>query len=31
LGQFAKMMEELRPYIELWKASRRREFAAAAR
>jgi len=30
LGQFAKMMEELWPYIELWKASRRREFAAAA-
>jgi len=30
LGQFAKMMEELRPYIELWKASRRRELAAAA-
>src|SRR5215469_616190 len=29
LGQFAKMMEELRPYIELWKASRRRELAAA--
>ena len=30
LGQFAKMMEELQPYIELWKASRRKELAAAA-
>src|ERR1700722_8275125 len=30
LPQFAKMMEELKPYIELWKASRRNEFASAA-
>ena len=31
LGQFAKMMEELQPYIELWKASRGKELAAATR
>jgi 3-deoxy-7-phosphoheptulonate synthase len=31
LGQFAKMMEELQPYIELWKASRSKELAAATR
>src|ERR1700751_3885440 len=30
LGQFARMMEELKPYIELWKASRSKELAAAA-
>src|SRR5246500_2671370 len=30
LAQFAKMMEELKPYIELWKASRSKELAAAA-
>jgi 3-deoxy-7-phosphoheptulonate synthase len=31
LGQFARMMEELQPYIELWKASRSKDLAAAAR
>jgi 3-deoxy-7-phosphoheptulonate synthase len=31
LGQFARMMEELKPYIELWKVGRSREVAAAAR
>ena len=31
LGQFAKMMEELQPYIELWKASRGKELASATR
>ena len=31
LGQFAKMMEELQPYIELWKASRSKDLAAAVR
>ena len=30
LAQFHKMMDELRPYIALWKASRSRELAAAA-
>jgi 3-deoxy-7-phosphoheptulonate synthase len=30
MPQFAKMMEELKPYIELWKASRRNEFAPVA-
>jgi len=30
MPQFAKMMEELKPYIELWKASRRNEFASVA-
>jgi 3-deoxy-7-phosphoheptulonate synthase len=31
MPQFAKMMEELKPYIELWKDSRRNEsvFVAA--
>jgi 3-deoxy-7-phosphoheptulonate synthase len=28
LGQFARMMEELKPYIELWKSSRIKELAA---
>ena len=31
LGQFARMMEELQPYIELWEASRSKELAAATR
>jgi 3-deoxy-7-phosphoheptulonate synthase len=31
LGQFARMMEELKPYIELWKSSRAEELAATAR
>ena len=30
MPQFAKMMEELKPYVELWKASRRNEFASVA-
>jgi 3-deoxy-7-phosphoheptulonate synthase len=30
MPQFAKMMEELKPYIELWKAARRNEFASVA-
>ena len=30
LVQFQKMMKELEPYIELWKASRNTEAAAAA-
>jgi 3-deoxy-7-phosphoheptulonate synthase len=30
LGQFARMMEELQPYIALWKASRAKELAVAA-
>ena len=30
LGQFARMMEELQPYIGLWKASRSKELTAAA-
>ena len=31
LNQFARMMEELRPYIALWQASRQKEVVAAAR
>jgi 3-deoxy-7-phosphoheptulonate synthase len=31
MPQFARMMEELKPYIELWKDSRRKEQAVAAR
>jgi 3-deoxy-7-phosphoheptulonate synthase len=30
LAQFAKMMRELEPYIQLWNESRNREVAAAA-
>ena len=30
LGQFARMMEDLQPYIALWKASRAKELAAVA-
>jgi len=30
LVQFSKMMEELKPYVELWKESRKREVAAVA-
>ena len=30
LGQFARMMEELKPYIELWKTARSKELASAA-
>ena len=30
LGQFARMMEDLQPYINLWKASRAKELAATA-
>ncbi|HWN24291.1 MAG TPA: 3-deoxy-7-phosphoheptulonate synthase [Candidatus Sulfotelmatobacter sp.] len=30
MPQFAKMMEELKPYIELWKDSRRNEFVSVA-
>jgi hypothetical protein len=30
MPQFAKMMEELKPYIELWKESRKSEAAMAA-
>jgi len=30
LSQFAKMMEELKPYVRLWKESRKPELAAAA-
>jgi len=30
LAQFAKMMEELKPYVELWKDSRKLEVAVAA-
>jgi 3-deoxy-7-phosphoheptulonate synthase len=30
LGQFARMMEELQPYIDLWKAARSKELAATA-
>ena len=30
LSQFARMMEELQPYIALWKAARSKELAAAA-
>jgi len=29
MSQFAKMMQELKPYTELWKESRRRELAVA--
>src|SRR5499425_766545 len=29
MSQFAKMMEELRPYVELWKTSRRKDQVAA--
>ena len=28
LGQFARMMEELKPYIELWKTARSKELAS---
>ena len=30
LGQFARMMQDLQPYIALWKAARTKELAAAA-
>jgi 3-deoxy-7-phosphoheptulonate synthase len=30
LGQFARMMEELKPYIELWRATRAKEVAGTA-
>ena len=30
LNQFAKMMEELKPYITLWKEARKKESLAAA-
>jgi 3-deoxy-7-phosphoheptulonate synthase len=30
LTQFAKMMKELEPYIQLWQESRKKEVAAAA-
>src|SRR5579863_2618800 len=30
MPQFAKMMEELKPYIELWKESRKKDAAAVA-
>jgi 3-deoxy-7-phosphoheptulonate synthase len=30
IPQFQKMMKELEPYIELWKASRPKEAAATA-
>src|SRR5271155_4941531 len=30
LGQFARMMDELKPYIELWKASRTKETVSTA-
>jgi 3-deoxy-7-phosphoheptulonate synthase len=30
IPQFQKMMKDLEPYIQLWKASRTREAAAAA-
>jgi hypothetical protein len=30
LSQFQKMMDDLQPYIALWKASRTRELASAA-
>jgi 3-deoxy-D-arabino-heptulosonate 7-phosphate (DAHP) synthase len=30
IQQFAKMMEELKPYVELWTESRKKEVAAAA-
>jgi 3-deoxy-7-phosphoheptulonate synthase len=31
LGQFARMMDDLKPYIELWKAERTRQLAAVVR
>jgi 3-deoxy-7-phosphoheptulonate synthase len=31
LPQFHKMMQELKPYIQLWQESRKKEVAAAAR
>jgi 3-deoxy-7-phosphoheptulonate synthase len=30
LNQFARMMEELKPYIALWKEARKKESVAAA-
>jgi len=30
LAQFSKMMEELKPYVELWKESRKKDVAAVA-
>jgi len=30
LNQFAKMMDDLKPYITLWKDSRKKETVAAA-
>jgi 3-deoxy-7-phosphoheptulonate synthase len=30
MPQFARMMKDLKPYIELWKDSRRNEFASVA-
>jgi 3-deoxy-7-phosphoheptulonate synthase len=30
LGQFARMMDDLKPYIDLWKQSRTKELAATA-
>src|SRR5262244_3347951 len=30
IAQFTEMMEDLKPYVELWKASRKSEVAAAA-
>jgi len=30
LAQFQKMMQELKPYIQLWQESRKKEVAAAA-
>ena len=30
IAQFTKMMEELKPYVELWKDSRMRQIAVAA-
>jgi len=30
LTQFSRMMEELKPYIELWKDSRKKEVASVA-
>jgi len=31
LPQFQKMMQELKPYIQLWQESRKKEVAATAR
>ena len=31
LGQFARMMDELKPYIALWKSSRAKELATVPR